>query len=91
MSGSNVERQVILEAQYHARELQMEAIFKEIKDFKVTDLGLSEAEVGLKGSHAKTIKLFTPQSTTQAQILEGSEEEAAKKLVQKLKEEAKVL
>lgn len=69
----------------------MKAKKKEIKDFKVTDLGLSEAEVGLKGSHAKTIKLFTPQNTTQAQILEGSEEEAAKKLVQKLKEEAKVL
>jgi electron transfer flavoprotein beta subunit len=56
----------------------------EVKDLKA--LGLSEDEVGEVGSKVRIRKLFIPEVTKRAQILEGSPEEVAKKLAQILKE-----
>lgn len=69
----------------------MKARAKEIKDFKVTDLDLTPSEVGKTGSHIKTLQLFIPEKAKGAEMIPGDEVTAAKLLMKKLKEEAKVL
>lgn len=69
----------------------MKARSKEIKDIKLFDLGLTANDTGKAGSHIKIVKLFVPEKGTGAQIIPGDEETAAKTLVKKLKEEAKVI
>ncbi|MBI4040446.1 MAG: electron transfer flavoprotein subunit beta/FixA family protein [Deltaproteobacteria bacterium] len=69
----------------------MKAKTKEIKNFSPQDLGLTASEVGTTGAHVQTLKIFSPESDQKAEMLSGSEEEAAKTLIQKLKDEAKVL
>src|SRR3989338_1164803 len=63
----------------------MKARSKEIKDMKASDLGISLAP------HVKILKLFFPEKGKGAQIIPGDEVAAAKLLVKKLKEEAKVI
>ena len=69
----------------------MKARAKEIKDLKLSDLNLSSDEVGLKGSYVKVLKLFVPEKGKGAEIIPGDEPTAAKTLMKKLKEEAKVI
>ncbi len=69
----------------------MKARTKEIKDLKLSDLGLTAEQVGLKGSAIKVLKLFVPEKGKGAEMIPGDEASATKTLMKKLKEEAKVL
>jgi len=69
----------------------MKARSKEIKDLKLSDLGLTPDQVGLKGSAVKVLKLFVPEKGKGAEMIPGDEASATKLLMKKLKEEAKVL
>lgn len=69
----------------------MKARAKEIRNLTCKDLGLTPDQVGQKGSHVKTLKIYFPEKGKGAQIIPGNEVEAAKTLVKKLKEEAKIL
>ncbi len=62
---------------------------KEIKQLSLSDLGLSESDV--TSGQLKFEKIYIPEKTKQAEILEGDAKEVAKKLAEKLKNEAKVL
>lgn len=67
----------------------MKAKKKRLDVKKAADLGA--AELGEAGSKTKFIKMFFPVSEHKAEIIEGDAKTAAKKLVDKLKNEAKVL
>ena len=69
----------------------MKARAKEIKNISVADLGYTPAQAGIAGSAVKMIKLVHPEIGKKAEIISGDEVQAAKSLVRKLKEEAKVL
>lgn len=69
----------------------MKAKTKEIKDLKSADLGMNPNEAGKAGSQLKILKLFHPESGKQAEIIPGDEATAAKELMRRLKEEAKVI
>ena len=64
---------------------------KEIKVLGLSDLGLSEADVDDSGSSVKFKKIYIPAKTKQSQMFEGEPKEVAEQLVDKLKNEAKVL
>jgi electron transfer flavoprotein beta subunit len=51
----------------------------------VAELGIDPARVGLSGSSTQVIKIFFPQRVCQAEILTGSAEIQAEKLIDKLK------
>ena len=59
---------------------------KEIETSGLKELGLTEEEVGERGSMTKLEKLFLPPVTKEAEILEGTPDEAAAKLAKILKE-----
>ncbi len=64
------------------------------KDFKVwsaADLGLTENEVGPAGAMYEVKEVLVPERKSRVEILTGTPEEAAAKLVEKLRKEAKVL
>lgn len=63
----------------------MKARAKEIKDLKASDIGENLTP------HMKTVKFFVPEKGKGAQIIPGDEDAAARLLIKKLKEEAKVL
>ncbi|NIR51082.1 electron transfer flavoprotein subunit beta/FixA family protein [candidate division KSB1 bacterium] len=63
---------------------------KEIKALGLSDLGLSEDDVKQTESGLKFHKIYIPEKTKQAEILEGKPKDVAKELVDKLKNEAKV-
>lgn len=67
----------------------MKAKKKRLDVKKAADLGASE--LGDGGSKTKFHKIFFPVSEHKAEILEGDAKAAAKKLVDKLKNEAKVI
>lgn len=69
----------------------MRARSKEIKNLTYRDLGLNEHQVGQKASKAKILKFFFPEKGKSAQIIPGDEVQAAKLLIKKLREEAKVI
>lgn len=69
----------------------MKAKTKEIKDLKLSDLGMNPNEVGRTGSQLQILKLFHPESGKKAEIITGDEATAAKELMRRLKEEAKVI
>ncbi len=59
-----------------------------IKVLTAKDIGVDENIVGLNGSPTQVSKSFTPpERTRELEILEGSPEEQAKKLIARLKEE----
>ena len=65
----------------------LEAYGKEIPVWKPNDLSGEEANLGLKGSPTKLRKVYTPKLIKgKVEMLEGGPEEAAHKLVGKLKE-----
>lgn len=64
------------------------------KDFKVwsaADLGMAENETGPAGSLYEVKEVLVPERKSRVEILTGTPEEAAAKLVEKLRKEAKVL
>lgn len=61
------------------------AMQKEIKVFGLADLGLSESDVGYAGSWTVINKLYIPPAEKKAEIISGSPEEIAKKIVEILK------
>ena len=67
----------------------MKAKKKRLDVKKAADLGV--AELGEAGSKTKFIKMFFPVSDHKAEIIEGDAKTAAKTLVDKLKNEAKVI
>ncbi|MFQ5651795.1 MAG: electron transfer flavoprotein subunit beta/FixA family protein [bacterium] len=63
---------------------------KEIRALTLSDLGLSESDVDDSASSLNFHQIYVPQKTKQTQIFEGEAKEVATKLVDKLKNEAKV-
>lgn len=63
---------------------------KEIKPLGLSELGLSESDVGESVTGLKFNKIYVPEKTKQAEIFEGEAKDVAKKLAEKLKNEAKV-
>lgn len=69
----------------------MAAKKKELKVWGGNDVGLSANEVGYAGALVETLQIFVPEQKTKVEIIAGSPEEAAAKLLEKLRKEAKVL
>lgn len=69
----------------------MAAKKKELKVWSAGDLGLSDEMVGRPGATYDVKEIFIPERKSRVEILTGSPEEAAAKLVEKLRKEAKVL
>ncbi len=70
----------------------MKAKKKEIKKMSLADLGMSEDEVGVKGSKVKMSNYTLPPERKAGKIIEGEEpEEICEKLVKLLREEAKII
>ncbi|NIQ05338.1 MAG: electron transfer flavoprotein subunit beta/FixA family protein, partial [Candidatus Korarchaeota archaeon] len=61
------------------------AMKKEIKVLSLTDIGLSESEVGEEGSWVKIEKMFVPPVEKQAEFIEGTPEEIATKIAEIIK------
>jgi electron transfer flavoprotein beta subunit len=69
----------------------MQAKKKEIAVLSPADLGLGPAELGAAGSRLEVLSVAFPAAGEGAQILEGDPQTAAAALVQKLRQEARVL
>jgi electron transfer flavoprotein beta subunit len=69
----------------------MAAKKKEIAERSPADLGLDAAAVGAAGSRLEVLSVAAPESGKGAQILEGDAAQSAKKLVDLLRREARVL
>jgi electron transfer flavoprotein beta subunit len=69
----------------------MQAKKKELKVWGLKDLGLQPSEVGRAGSMLEPLRVFFPEQKSKVEIIGGSPDEAAAKLVEKLRKEAKVL
>ena len=64
---------------------------KEIRKVAPGDLGLAAEQVGRAGRRIELLKLYVPGKAKEVEILEGDAPAAAAKLVEKLRQEAKVL
>jgi len=69
----------------------MAAKKKEIAEVAPADLGLGEGDVGLAGSRLEVLSVGFPESGGGAQILPGDPAAAAKLLIDKLQNEARVI
>ncbi len=69
----------------------MQAKKKEIKTLSAQALGLGSEEIGRNGSLVDEQRLFFPEKKKRTVMIEGSPEEAARTLMEKLRKEAKVL
>ena len=69
----------------------MAAKKKEFKVWSAADLGLSDDQVGTAGSTYEVREILVPERKSRVEILTGTPEEAAAKLVEKLRKEAKVV
>ena len=70
----------------------MKAKKKEIKKLGLADLGLTQDEVGVKGSRVKISNYALPPERKAGKIIEGEEpQEICEKLVKLLREEAKII
>lgn len=69
----------------------MQAKKKEIKTISPQDLGLQAADLGTAGSRVDHQKLFFPEKKKRTVLIEGEPEEAARKLMESLRKEARVL
>jgi len=58
----------------------------QIPVWTATDIGVEAHEVGIAGSPTRVVKIFFPQRTRNSEILQGSLEEQAKQLVERLEE-----
>ena len=64
---------------------------KEVKALGLSELGLSESDVQEGQTGLVFNKIYVPEKTKQTQIFEGDPKEVARKLADKLKNEAKVI
>ena len=64
---------------------------KEIAKVGPADVGLDPSEVGEAGRRVEVTRLYVPEKTSEAEMIEGDAETAAATLVDKLQKEAKVL
>ncbi len=64
---------------------------KEIKPLGLEELGISEDEIQESISGLKFHRIYVPEKTKKTELFEGDPKEVAKKLVEKLKNEAKVI
>ena len=69
----------------------MAAKKKEMKIWSASDIGLSADEVGRAGALYEIGEVFVPARKGQVEMIDGTPGEAAGKLVEKLRKEAKVL
>lgn len=69
----------------------MAAKKKEFKVWSAADLALEESEIGKAGAMYDIQEIFVPERKSHVEIIGGTPEEAAIRLVEKLKKEAKVL
>lgn len=69
----------------------MQAKKKEIRTLNAQDLGMAPQELGKPGSKVDHRKLFFPEKKKKTLLIEGTPEEAARILIEKLHKEAKVL
>lgn len=70
----------------------MKAKKKPLKTLGLSDLGLDEGQVGAKGALTRVVRYSLPPMRQAGKVIQGeSPEEKAKKLVQLLREEAKVI
>jgi electron transfer flavoprotein beta subunit len=64
---------------------------KQAKNKPLRKLALSEVESALAGNQIKIEKLYVPQKSKKTEMLEGTAAEVAKKLVERLRNEVRVL
>jgi electron transfer flavoprotein beta subunit len=64
---------------------------KEMKKLTPADLGLSPDQIGAAGSGVELLKVYVPEKAKSAQILQGDPSQATAALVERLRNEAKVL
>jgi electron transfer flavoprotein beta subunit len=69
----------------------MAAKKKELKKWSASDLGVSGDQVGRTGAMYDIREVLVPERKSRVEFLSGTPEEAAAKLVEKLRKEAKVL
>jgi electron transfer flavoprotein beta subunit len=69
----------------------MAAKKKELKVLSAGDLGLADNRVGAAGAMYEVKEIFVPERKSRVEFISGTAEEAAAKLVEKLRKEAKVL
>lgn len=69
----------------------MAAKKKEFKVWSAADLGLAENQTGRAGAMYDVKEILIPERKSKVEILTGTPEEAAAKLIEKLRKEAKVL
>ena len=65
---------------------KMRAKKAEITSWSAADIGAEPAKVGLTGSPTQVKNIFAPELNTDRQMVEGSPEEQADKIIEKLKE-----
>jgi electron transfer flavoprotein beta subunit len=65
---------------------KMKAKKAEIKKLTAADIGAEEGKLGLKGSPTQVKKIFAPEARADREMLEGTADEQADKLVKKLLE-----
>lgn len=65
---------------------KMRAKKAEIKKWTAADIGAEEKLLGLKGSPTQVKKIFAPEARSDREMLEGTPEEQAEKLIKKLME-----
>jgi electron transfer flavoprotein beta subunit len=64
----------------------MKAKSAQIPVWTAADIGVESHEVGIAGSPTRVVKVFFPQRTHNSEMLQGSLEEQAKQLVERLEE-----
>ncbi len=69
----------------------MAAKKKELRKWDLEDLELGDDAVGVSGSMVEVAAVFVPERTGDVEIISGSPAEAAARLVEKLRKEAKAL
>lgn len=65
---------------------KMKAKKEQIPMWKHSDLGLSQEEIGLKGSPTQVVKIFTPPSKKAGKIFQADADQMVDELVQELKD-----
>ncbi len=79
----------------HPRYMSLKGIMKAkrkpIETLAPDELGLDPATLGAAGARVEILEIALPESGEGAQIIEGDAAEAARKLVEKLQKEARVL
>jgi electron transfer flavoprotein beta subunit len=65
---------------------KMRAKKAEIKNWTASDIGADEENLGLQGSPTQVKRIFAPEVRADREMLEGSPEEQAEKLLKKLQE-----